>query len=231
MRLFIAPLLIILASTLMAGAAEETPAPNASMGIMGTGGIGDVYTQSSGKHMNWEKGPMYGGGFLFEKMLSNRFGVQSGLFYAEHHLSFTETDYSSGTGQKVTYDLRSRGIGMPLYLVTSFNSTSVSLNFLAGFSLFHVLDSKLTFSRAGSRGTRDILIYVNENQAAISGGIMFKFRIWRFTDIFIGGIADFNLLNLLSDNARDDENVNYPYTFRGVAGIMLRTNIFPAREK
>ena len=231
MRCFIASLIIILASPLTAGAAEESTAPNVSMGIMGTGGIGDVYTQSSGKHMNWERGPMYGGGFLFEKMFSNSFGVQSGLFYAENLLSFTETDYSSGTGEKVTYDLKSRGIGMPLYLVTSFNSTSVSLNLLAGFSLFHVLDSKLTFSGAGKSGTRDILIYVNENQVALSGGIMFKFRAWRFADLFIGGIADFNVLNLLSDNARDDETINYPYAFRGVAGIMLRTNIFPARER
>jgi len=229
--LLISIVIILSAPTLLPGAVEM-PAPNVSMGLSGTLGRYDIYSQnnSSSSKMKWDTGPGYGGGLIFEKMFSNRFGVLSGLHYIDFRLSASEID--STTGGKARYELRSRGLGMPLYLETSFSSPSVTLSFLAGFSFFHLFDSKITVDSGGATTRGNILIYINENQAALSGGIMIKFRVGAFTDLFVGGIAEYSLMNFFSDNARGgDDEVNYLYNYRGIMGIMVRTNIFPILGK
>jgi hypothetical protein len=192
--------------------------PNVSFGIGGSFGYFNVYTKGGGG--DWDSGISYGGGFVFEKMFSNRLGIHSGMRYQEARFGFTDDDEEE--------NIVMRSYAVPLYLITAANGRKFSLNVLTGFTFSHI--GKVTLLENSDTGSPDVdlLQYMEYNQVALSAGLNLKFRIGRFVDFFIGSIGDFHITKLLNENA--DGGQDHIYNIRGITGILFRTNLFPISE-
>ncbi len=197
---------------------EENRAPNVSIGLAGSFGIYDIYARKGSN--NWKRSIGYGSGFIFEKMFNNRFGLHSGLWATESFVFYIEND--TGTEFKI----KNRAVSLPLLLITSFNVSFLSINFLAGPTFSYLFYSKIVENNMNISGEAYLIKFIKYDQAAISGGINIKFRIGRFTDLFVGGTADFSITNLLNNNGSDN-NFDHYYNYKGIFGIMFRTNLFP----
>jgi hypothetical protein len=193
--------------------------PNVSFGPAGSFGYFDIYTSGGGNDI--DSGILYGGGFIFEKMFSNRLGIHSGMQYQEVRLGFFNDDDEE--------DLFMRSYAVPLYLITSFNGTMFSLNLLTGFTFSHLVEVKFLKNPDTGDPEINLLQYMTQNQAALSAGLNLKFRIGRFTDFFIGSVGDFHITKMLNDRA-DSDNRNHFYNIRGITGVLFRTNLFPISE-
>ncbi len=69
----------------------------------------------------------------------------------------------------------------------------------------------------------DILPLYNQPQFGFNLGIVLKFRVARFVDIFAGGIGDLYVTELI----RENNNMFLLFDLTAIAGVMFRTNIFP----
>ncbi len=209
---------LIFASAAFSWADNEKAQPNAAIGFGGSFGRYNIYTPSRGSDtLEWSNGYGIQGGFVFEQMFSNRIGIQSGLWYGESKIKVYDG--------KNAGDISLKTLSMPFYFVLSFNSQSVGFNFLGGFNFTRIVASDYNNNSI----INEILLYVNENQIAMSGGFNIKFRITSFTDFFIGMLADFSLNKFINDTIKTD--VTHLYNIRGTGGFMFRTNIFPISEK
>ncbi len=216
--------ILILAVPGLPAVQESGEAPDASFGLGGSFGYFDIRTDGGGG--DWEPGMVYGGGFVFEKMFTNRLGIHSGMHYQEARFGFTDSNSDNNFEQNI----HMRSYAVPLYLITSANGRKVSLNLLTGLTFSHILKATFLEDTGENIPEMSVLQYLEYNQVALSAGLNLKFRIGRFTDFFIGGIGDFHISKFVAEKG-DSDKEDHVYMIRGITGILFRTNLFPIADK
>lgn len=197
--------------------------PDFSIGFGGSYGISDVIKVKG--DINWESGYNYSGGFIVEKMYGNHLGLHSGIWYTRTEMDFSL--YDNTLMKYVNAVSTWQAVTVPLYFMLSLNASRVSLIFMGGFNLSQNIFSELNSDEPGlDTSTTDVLNYTSYFQFGIAGGINLKFRLGRFFDFFIGGIAELYVLDMLP-NQVNSNSLTYPYNYRAVSGFLFRTNLFP----
>jgi hypothetical protein len=160
-------------------------------------------------------------------MLNTRFGIHSGLWYSEYKIS-NELLIPGNYTLWVRSALTVQSIKMPLCLVTVlYPGTYFQIDLLAGINLSFVFRSNMYLTRTIDTNaiyckTFNALPILNNYHAGATGGINFKFKIGGYVDFFVGGLAEIDFNSLTSGGATGKNN---PYDFRGISGIMFRTNM------
>ncbi|MDY6935048.1 MAG: outer membrane beta-barrel protein [Spirochaetota bacterium] len=204
---------------------DNNPTPKISMGI----GIsfGDYETtREYGSGGEWESEGAFGCGFIFENMLSNRFGIHSGIWFSQFILSIHETNHGhhdESTEDNYSDDIESRNnmLTIPLYLITSFQFSMITLNLLTGLNFSYITESFLYNNTSNQQRSVDIKKYIGYTQIGIGGGLEIKFRFFRFVDIFLSGIGE----RYFNDYIPADDNwEGFLYDFRILTGVLFRTH-------
>ncbi len=214
--------------------AENEPErqPNASFGLAGSFGYYNAWERKKGDdHMRYEFAPGYGGGFVFEKMFNNIIGIHSGLWVNRSNLDMkVKPSLKSLSIDPLAFihtkiKASSWYISFPLCLVTSVNASFFSLNILSGIKYSHIVDThmKLNNPLMSYRRYIDLLPQINQPQFGFTLGIVLKFRVSLFVDIFAGGIGDLYVTELI----KNGNGMFLPFNLTLIAGVMFRTNIFP----
>lgn len=199
---------------------------NASFGFIGTFGAADILSIDSDVETD-KPGITAGGGFVFEKMFSNHFGIHSGLLYR-----YMEFDITADVGMvdplEATWSFHT--LSIPVLMILSANTENFSFNLLLGLTYVNIFQSEIEnrSSVIYDMEVQKALSYTNPHQVTVTGGINLKFRVTRFTDFFIGALADFHPTNLFRNGGSDDHLSIY--SGRVMAGYMFRTDIFPIRS-
>jgi len=200
---------------------------NVSFGFIGTFGAADILSIDSDVK-TVEPGPTVGGGFVFEKMFSNHFGIHSGLLYRYMEFDIT-ADVSMPDPLEATWSFHT--ISIPVLMILSANTENFSFNLLFGLTYMNIFQSEIEnrSSVIYDMEVQKALSYTNPHQVTATGGINLKFRVTKFTDFFIGALADFHPTNLFRSGGGDDHLSIY--SGRVMAGYMFRTDIFPIRSR
>jgi len=198
---------------------QKEDAHNISFGLAGSFGMFNAF--STDDDMSWNMDYGWGAGFIVEKMFSSHFGIHSGFWYTDARIGF-----DSNSDGFVTTDAYTQfsSISMPLDVISSFNISFFSVNFLSGITFAQIMESKMYYTDAGVEKTVDVLYDMNYFQFGINLGLTFKFRVGKFTDIFFGEIFDLYLLDTVQDSNNGKSNL---YDLRSVAGFLFRTDVFP----
>lgn len=204
-------------------AADGGNGPMITMGIIAMAGSHSIDTNNSG--LDSETGFILGGGLLLEKMMSRHFGISTGVQYRyfknDSEITDTETTPAVTTGVHWEFN----AISVPFHIVTSIQGTSSSLNILIGTTYTHIYDSTLTTSESPTGINSDnTKSFLNPNQFAISGGLLFRFLVTEYTDFFMGVMAEYYPTDLLDINDNEDRLHLVNYSFN--TGYMFRTDIF-----
>ncbi len=199
--------------------AEETPRIN--MGIGGLFGVYDVHHYGDGG-MDWEPGLGYGGGLVFERMFSNTFGLHSGLWFYHFTLKLNFAENDSGSDEKIKHTVKSNMLNLPVFLVTSLDSSAVTFNLLAGLSFSYIAQSYMKPSdENANNSSSNIKKFLGYGQIGAGAGIEFLFKITKFTRLFISFVGEYYFVNLVSDT--EEGSVDHLYDVNVRAGIMLCT--------
>lgn len=201
----------------------EPVTQNSSFGFTGFYGYSDMHSKDTA---GVDPGFCAGGGLVFEKMFSDRFGFRSGIEYGYSRIDFVMSGaYASSFDATWSF----QKILVPLQLITSFNAGSFSVNLLTGINYGYIFISEMSTDTAVIIDTHndDAKKYINSNQFALSAGILLRFRFTRFTDFFMGAEGDYFLTNLLNHDSGADGTINVMEA-RFTAGWMFRTGIFPS---
>lgn len=211
-------LLFLISAPVPLAATDGEPLLRVSMGVGGTFGLNDV-VHKSGSGVEWDKGLVYGGGLIFESMLTGRFGVHTGLWATQNDvtMAFQNMPGDPWTKMKST----TRILTFPLYLLTMVNTGKVSFNLLSGMNFSYIMDTTFKAETAPPGGLSSVngQRYIGYTQLGVAGGIELKFRLSRFTDFFVSGIGEFYFSNLIPDSGWTD----FLYGLRVSAGVLLRT--------
>lgn len=215
---------------------DEGRGPNASFGVAGSLSFHNGWQFNSGYIFSRTRfTPGYGGGFIFEKMFNNYLGIQSGLRANYYCLKMTLkpriTSFSLDDLSSFPIPLKLDGwsISVPLSLLTSINISFFSLNLLAGITYTHIIVSSFTSGNplVTLWRTLDLLPFISQPQFAFTAGLLLRFRVARFVDIFVGGGGELYVTSLSSSY----DGLMRLYSLGATAGVMFRTNIFPAPKK
>ncbi len=190
--------------------------PKASIGIGGLFGFDNV-NHIEGEKTEWKPGNGIGGGFVFESMFSDTFGLHSGLWYSHFNLNAEFPDENSGIMTK--YKIKSDYISMPLYLITSLSSKTVGFNILTGLNLIYITRSRMEPGMNG-QSSENILEVLNTGQIGAGAGFEVLLKITKFTRIFISFTGEYYFENLVKDN---DGSIDHLYIATVRSGIMLCT--------
>jgi hypothetical protein len=193
---------------------KSSDIPRASIGVGGTFGYYNLKSTGTNEP-GFDGGIGYGGGLVFEGMFNNTFGIHSGLWYGLSKIKLKMKEGDSGPSGDVFAE--TSFFYFPIYLITSFGSTSFSFNILTGLSYSYIRKCLITASGM----EMDMSDYINYQQTGLSFGLNVKFAVAAFVDIFIGGITDYYITSF-SRNFGDDSRSNF-YDFRVIVGVMFRT--------
>ena len=198
--------------------------PKIAFGVGGFYGFYDVI-HDYGKGGNWKEGDGYGGGMIFEAMLSNRFGIHSGIWYSQFTLTLDIADHSQeGTteGPEVWFDneIKTDIITVPIYLITSFRLSVFSFNFLTGFNFSYITESSMSTKTPEGKESADMKKYLGYSQVGVGGGLEIKISLPGFIDIFFSGTGERYFNDLVKENK---EWSDFLYNYKAMAGIMMRT--------
>ena len=168
--------------------------------------------------MDWDHGFGYGGGIVFENMFNKTFGLHSGLWYSHFtlNLAFPDDTTDEITEHDVTTDI----INLPFYLITSFDSSIVTLNMLTGLNFTYIARSYMD-PGTDSGSNENIKKYLGYGQIGAGAGLEFLFKITRFTRFFISVVGDYYFVNLITDT--EDGSINHLFDANIRAGFMLCT--------
>ena len=97
-RILILVLSMLLAVQDTVHAEGKINVPKTSMGAGITMGQFDIIQKGSPGE-EWKSGYGYGGGIIFEKMLSGRFGIHSGIWYSQFELTLIMSEESDGDSE------------------------------------------------------------------------------------------------------------------------------------
>ncbi len=220
--------------------------PRVSMGIGASFGYYDLIDDKE-EYIKWKKGIGYGGGFIFERMFSDLFGIHSGIWfyktiieaemrddddYHENNNS-SEPDTSESDDVYNIVDFKSNYITIPFYLITSFDLNFISLNLLTGFNFTYITETFECEDTPTGTESENMSQHIGYSQLGVGGGLKIKFHITRFVDFFVAGIGEMYFTDYIND---DDDNNNsnnggggdesitaYIYNYRITSGVLLRT--------
>jgi len=218
--------------------AENVPEsqPNASFGIAGSFSYYNAWERKKGEdHSRYDFTPGFGGGFVFEKMFNNYLGIHYGLWVNRFNLEMKiKTSLKSLSIDPMAFfytKITSSGwaVSFPICLITSLNASFFSFNILAGIKYTHIVETQMKINNPIMSYKRhiDVLPYFNQPQFGFNLGIVLKFRIARFVDIFAGGIGDLYVTELI----KSGNGMFLLFDLTATAGVMFRTNIFPMRNQ
>lgn len=204
---------------------KNDPIPKIAFGVGGFYGFYDVI-HNYGEGNNWEEGDGYGGGIIFEAMISNRFGIHSGIWYSQFTLTLEITDYYQDEEEGITQvewfrnEVKSEIITVPIYLITSFRLSVFTFNLLTGFNFSYVTESSMSTKTMEGKESAEIKKYIGYSQAGVGGGLEIKISLPGFIDIFFTGTGERYFNNLFNENK---EWSDFLYNYKAMAGIMMRT--------
>jgi hypothetical protein len=195
---------------------QNTP-PKISMGLGGSFSYYNIY-HKQGEYPEWDGGFGYGGGFIFESMLTDMFGIHSGIWFSRMKITLKSPEDRNSTDDVIVErEIQSDFITLPFYLITSFGSRSISLNILTGLNFSVILSSHIY---SDSENSEDVKNNLGTGQLGVGGGIEIITRITRFTGIFISGVAEYYLTELLSEVQGTSDHI---YNFQVRSGFLLFT--------
>ena len=223
-RIIILALSMLLAIQDAIHAEGKKNVPRISMGAGITMGQFDIIQKGSPDE-EWKSGYGYGGGIIFEKMLSDRFGIHSGVWYSQFELTLTMNEDSGDpvpdpSNEPLELEIKCRIFTIPVYLMTTFDLNFMSINILAGLNLSYITETYLYADSPEGRMSADIDKYMNYTQFGVGGGIELKFRIFGHIELFISAIGERYLNNLISANPGSED---YLYNVKVLSGVLLRT--------
>ena len=99
--------------------AEETQKnpPKVSLGIGGSFSYYNVH-HKYGDYPEWDGGFGFGGGFIFESMLTDMFGIHSGVWYSTMELTIRmPEDHSTTDDVIIENKIKSNLISIPFFLI------------------------------------------------------------------------------------------------------------------
>jgi hypothetical protein len=201
--------------------AARSESPNVSIGF--GGGYGLFSSLNIRGSDDWKTGQGYQGSFIAEKMLSPRLGLHSGICFTSAEYRFSEEDSSSVQDAKIEI----QSLSMPLDLITAFSGRRVSLEILTGFNFIYTLSARMHDEANTVNTETDVLNYMNYFNVALEMGLRLRFRLGRYTDMFMGITGDINLLNT-TRNTGDGNDYSLLWSARAETGFLFRTNLFPA---
>jgi hypothetical protein len=195
---------------------ENNKEPKTCFGFGGLFGF-DNARNVAGPETKWKPGHGFGGGIIFESMLSGTFGIHSGLWYSRYMLKLEFPDDSSGaiTDHKITSDF----ITMPVYLITSLSSRTIGFNLLTGLAFGYISRSRMEPGPNG-QSSENIQKYLGAGQIGAGAGFEILFKTTRFTRFFINCTGEYYFKNLLSD---DGGSIDHLYNASVRSGFMLST--------
>jgi len=221
--------------------------PQITMGMAITYGYYDVI-HDYGEGIKWEGDYGYGCGLIFEKKITNLFGIHSGIWYSKFTVKFTEPDHndyptegtidspeeSSGSidpppdpDNTTRINIKNQILTIPIYLITSIKFRTISVCLLTGFNFAHITKSLLYFhttedmtSGNSEKHSKDSKKYIEYIQLGIAGGVEIKFPLSRFVDIFFSGIAEKYFTDVIKEATQWND---YLYDYRVICGFLFRT--------
>ena len=211
---------------------EPESQPNVSFGFAGSFGYYNSWERKKGQdHTRYDFAPGYGGGFVFEKMFNNYLGIHSGLWVdrfnidmkMKNSLKSLSIDPMAFISTKLV--VSGWSVSIPFCLLTSLNASFFSFNILAGIKYTHIIDTHMKIRNPLMTYRRyiDLLPYISQPQFGFNLGIVLRFRVARFVDIFTGGIGDLYVTELIKGN----DSISLLFDLTVITGVMFRTNIFP----
>jgi hypothetical protein len=212
----------------------ESP-PNASFGFAGSFSGYNAWERKKGdSHTRYDFAPGYGGGFIFEKMFNNLLGIHSGLWVNRFNLDMKIKNrfnpFSIDPLAFISTKLKISGwsITFPLCLITSINASFFSFNILSGIQYTHMVKSEMKLNNPLMSYKRhlDLLPYLSQPQFGFNLGIMLKFRVAQFVDLFAGVMGELYVTELVKGNS----DFSLLFDLKALAGVMFRTNVFPAKN-
>lgn len=178
-------------------------------------------------NVSWEPGLSINAGLIFEKMFTNRLGIHSGFWFMHGRINFTSP--ADGTGGFSTSDayVDISTLVIPADLIVSFNAGFFSFNLLTGLSFEQIIQSRMKVNDwPADPKDNDFLLEMNYFQIGLDIGFNLKFRVGRFTDLFLGAKGQMMLLPIMKDDNGGD-NDNFSYNVQAFAGVMFRMSLFP----
>ena len=169
----------------------------------------------------WTPGLGFGFDVVAIRMLSNDFGLYSGLSFVKAKKTMKMIEQN---GEFEVY-LDWYQIQFPLLFATSFNGKNLSFELLYGFKLAQTV--KLSLEEKNSGNSTDILYETSYMNFGISLGFNLKYRVANFNDIYIGITSDFYPNDVIKGDSRSS---SYSYNARLNAGFLFRTHLFPNKK-
>jgi hypothetical protein len=163
----------------------------------------------------WEGGDGYGGGLIFERILSRRFGIHSGIWFGQFTMKISSDDEDG------SYSMEARSVlfTIPFYLFLRLNGRSFGADFMAGINFSYISETYLYEGSRGEGRSTNVRPYINTYQFGVGGGIRLRYRITRFIDIFIAGIGERYLTSYVS---QDENSPRSLLDFKLQSGVLMR---------
>jgi len=214
-------LILFLALPAVWGAEKKTSATDGiAVGLGGGAGLFHAYAVNNSE-LTWDPGLSINFGLIFEKMFTNRLGLHSGLWFQHGKVWFKSPD--AGFLVDKAY-VEMSILQIPIDCIIAFNAGFFTFDILAGLSLSQVIESNMKIKEPAATNI-DFLHAMNYFQLALDLGFNLKFRVGRFTDLFIGVKSHAYLLPTMQDERGDKDN--FSYDLQASAGIMFHMSIFP----
>lgn len=203
--------------------AESNAAGAAENVRIGAGGSFGYYTANHtyGDGPEWEAGYGYGGGFVFERMLTGVFGIHSGIWYSRFKMKMEFSgDSTDGDDPSGEYELESESFTLPFYLISSLDSKYITFNLLTGFNFTYISKSYMKQESGTGMESEDIKKFIASGQLGAGGGIEFLFRLTKFTKLFVAVLGEYYFTDLIKEA---DDTSDFIYDFKINSGFMVCT--------
>ncbi|MBN2041043.1 MAG: outer membrane beta-barrel protein [Spirochaetes bacterium] len=212
------PALFLLICFSLYAAEKQEKKPRTCFGIGGSFSHYDVH-HKYGEYPEWDGDFAYGGGIIFESMLTDTFGIHSGIWYSRMELTLISPEDHSEEEEEVIVKqkIESDILTIPLYLITSFGPRSFTFNLLTGLNLSTFINSQMSSEEGKSENIKK---YLGTLQFGIGGGLEIIMRATRFTGFFVSGIAEYYLTDLVSEVTDTTDSL---FDFQVRAGFLLFT--------
>lgn len=220
---------VLFSLILFANSSRAKDIPKVSMGLGASAGYYSAYSEyKGGQDYTYTGGPGYGAGLVFERMLSERFGIHSGLWYTMASIGI-EMEFIESSGlMKVDGDLNLTMFTLPVYLMTSIKKGRFSINFLSGLQLSYIKSSELAGEVKSGTDQEDLdmdmIAETNFTQIGLGLGFEFKIGISKFIDIFIITVGEYYLSPLMDEfGPVESSTEDYLYDVKIQSGVLFRT--------
>ncbi len=190
------------------------------IGVGGTFGYYNV-NHKYGDEPAWDPGYGFGGGIVFESMLTDVFGIHSGIWYSRYTLGIKFSEKSEEENDPSgKFDVKSEAFTLPFYLISSLNSKYFIFNLLTGFNFTYISKSRMEQKSDGETNSEDIKKYLSYGQLGAGGGIEVLFRLTRFTRIFVACLGEYYFTDLIKEAG---DTSDFLYDFKINTGFMVCT--------